>query len=309
MNFLRPLTGRLSHRFRQRPSWLRARPCCLEILEERLLLSYSFVDLGNLGGDESIAYALNDSGQVVGYSTTIDRRTRAFLYDSGTLTELNIPPEFSSDAFGINSLGQVVGGIARAGTLHGFVYDAGALTDLGTLGGPNSAATAINDSGEIVGRSSPTSVPYIEHAFKYSDGQMTDLGTLGGTNSAAYAINASGWITGEARRADGILDAFLYHDGTMMDLGNFGGGFSFGTALNAFGQVVGGSATADGFLHAFLLDDGVMADLGTLGGRNSEAWGINDLGQVVGDADRDDMGGYSAFVYADGAMTDLNSLV
>jgi probable HAF family extracellular repeat protein len=198
MTFLRPVTERRIHRFRQRPSCLRARPCGLEILEERLLLSYSFVDLGNLGGDETIAYALNDSGQVVGHSTTIDRQTRAFLYDSGTLTEVNIRPQFASDAFGINASGQVVGAIALAGTYHGFLYDAGSLTDLGTLGGRDSAATAINDSGEIVGRASTTLGSIVQHAFSYSDGRMTDLGTLGGTLSAANAINASGWITGDA---------------------------------------------------------------------------------------------------------------
>src|SRR5262249_23693630 len=54
-------------------------------------------------------------------------------------------------------------------------------------------------------------------------------------------------------------------------------------------------------------DGSQMVDLGTLGGDDSEAWGINDLGQVVGDAQLDR--GYSAFIYADGKMTDLNSLI
>jgi probable HAF family extracellular repeat protein len=54
-----------------------------------------------------------------------------------------------------------------------------------------------------------------------------------------------------------------------------------------------------------------MQDLGTLGGPyiNSGARGVNDSAQVVGDSVHD---GYSiahAFLYSDGTMSDLNSLL
>ena len=43
-------------------------------------------DLGTLGGTESFAYGINDSGQVVGWSyTTGDSYSHAFLYSSGTM--------------------------------------------------------------------------------------------------------------------------------------------------------------------------------------------------------------------------------
>jgi probable HAF family extracellular repeat protein len=52
-----------------------------------------------------------------------------------------------------------------------------------------------------------------------------------------------------------------------------------------------------------------MQDLGTLGGANSFAWGINESGQVVGEAQIVGNLGYHAFLYKDGVMTDLNSLL
>src|SRR5215207_10175943 len=39
-------------------------------------------DLGTLGGTNSYAYGINDSGQVVGYSDTANSGPHAFLYDS-----------------------------------------------------------------------------------------------------------------------------------------------------------------------------------------------------------------------------------
>ena len=53
-----------------------------------------------------------------------------------------------------------------------------------------------------------------------------------------------------------------------------------------------------------------MTDLGTLGGTTSYATAINDRGQVVGSAETTP-GSYiqHGFLYSNGAMTDLNSLV
>jgi probable HAF family extracellular repeat protein len=109
-----------------------------------------------------------------------------------TVTDLGtLPGGASSQAYGINASGQVVGQAANAsGNTHAFLYSGGVMSDLGTLGGPYSYARGINDSGQIVGWSYLTTAFSPQHAFLYtSGGSMTDLGVPSGyTDSFAVGI-------------------------------------------------------------------------------------------------------------------------
>jgi probable HAF family extracellular repeat protein len=50
--------------------------------------SYTVIDLGTLGGNQSQAAAINPTGQVVGNSLTATGQTHAFLWDNGKMTDL-----------------------------------------------------------------------------------------------------------------------------------------------------------------------------------------------------------------------------
>ena len=49
---------------------------------------YTVTDLGTLGGNSTTAYAVNASGKVVGYATTLDGDTHAFLWENGVMQDL-----------------------------------------------------------------------------------------------------------------------------------------------------------------------------------------------------------------------------
>jgi probable HAF family extracellular repeat protein len=126
--------------------------------------------------------------------------------------------------------------------------------------------------------------------------------------------------------------AFLYSFGAVAELGN--GTVpcyaTFGDGMNNLGDVVGSltsaasSSDCEGpsplitYTHALLYSGGAVTDLGTLSGTynySSYATAINDAGQVVGYSDsatgapgQPEIGSH-AFVYSNGSMTDLNSLV
>ena len=121
-------------------------------LESRALLSTTIVNLGDLGGGDSTARAINNLGQVVGDSMTTGGEDHAFLYSDGVMTDLG-SPGVASQADAINDPGQVAGDMTTGDITHAFRYSDGTMMDLGTLGGGASQVTAINQSGEVVGYS------------------------------------------------------------------------------------------------------------------------------------------------------------
>lgn len=83
---------------------------------------YGVTDLGTLGGTQTYASGINNSGQVVGTSELPDSSSHAFLYSDGRMTDLGTLGGFGSFAVDINDRGQVAGGISYPIVNNVFVY-------------------------------------------------------------------------------------------------------------------------------------------------------------------------------------------
>jgi len=279
---------------------------------------YEITDLGTLGGKVSVAFAINNSGEVVGYSLTEGEdytSRRAFLYSGGNMVDLGTLGGETSFAHGINNQGQIVGESQTSLTsddYQAFLYTSGTMDYLSTFSG-HSVARDINDSGQVVG----WEVRTFGRAFLWDNGAVTDLGTLGGETSLAHALNNLGQVVGESTISSyGYGHAFLYDGGAMIDLGTLGGEAPYpgGTSsvavdINEVGEIAGWAYTPDEVEHAFVYGDGVMNDLGTLGGDVSQAYGINNLAEAVGHSHVPGNYYFRAFLYTEGVMYDLNSLI
>lgn len=254
---------------------------------------YSVVDLGTLGGNSSVAYGINQTGEAAGWLQNPGGQAQAFA-SSGRSVTINGSETY---AYGINSSGQVAGISIQAGVEHGVVWSGNGVFDFG----PNTYALAINDAGQVAGGNG--------HAFVY-DGALHDLGALGaGSWSAAYGISNTGVAAGYGDNGNGHFQAFLWSAATgMVPLGTLGGADSYAMGINDAGTAVGHSTLADGSTHAFLASAGTLTDLGTLGGVSSFAYAVNAAGAAVGFSTT---AGYSshAFLYLNGAMFDLNTLI
>ena len=246
-------------------------------------------DLGTLGGNESVAYALNDLGDVVGWASN------------------TVPDDFAYSVF--------ASGATQA---HGALWRNGVIQDLGTLGGPDSAAYFVNERGQIAGESLTNSTPNAATGFPTQDpflwqkGRMIDLGSLGGTNGYPLSLNNRGQVVGQSNLAgDQTYDAFLWGRGVLKDLGTLGGQFSSAYQINDAGDVAGWSTlTGDQVFHPFFWKNGVMLDLGTVGGQPcGYSIGISPAGQVVGASYDCNFGGYHAFLWENGSIVDLNTLI
>src|SRR5512146_1007505 len=70
---------------------------------------YSITDLGNLGLPLAIGLGINNSGQIVGWSSS-PVGADAFLWQDGTMTDLGtLPGGIASTAYAVNADGLVVG--------------------------------------------------------------------------------------------------------------------------------------------------------------------------------------------------------
>lgn len=274
-------------------------------------------DLGALGGNTSVAYGINNSGQVTGDADTA----------------LTGP---------FNSI------VRRA-----FRADPGAaMVDLGTLapnggtnGFNNSGGRGINDAGQVVGLATvpPDGCGSSSHAFRTSANAPiapiggNDLGTLvpppyvNCRSSIAYGINSAGVAVGDS--ATNVFTGQPNHAFRTaplvyrIDLNEFGWGNSTAWAINDLGETVGqaqmsiGTSPFDPPPHAFISMGDIThrsIDMGTLGGSYSVAYGINMRypadSQVVGTSTTSGDAVQHGFlwtgnVFNGGTMVDLNTLI
>jgi probable HAF family extracellular repeat protein len=178
-------------------------------------------DLGKLGAaadfdHATVAAAINRRGQTVGWSFTSTMALRPVLWQDGAIRRLTGLETSAGRAYGIDSLGRVVGHTGQPDTPHAFRWQDGTLERLGTLGGTYSAALATNDAGAVVGWALNRAGQ--RHAIRWQNGNKADLGTLGGTSSQALAISRNGQIVGSSTLSDFSTHAFTWKAGVMTDV-------------------------------------------------------------------------------------------
>jgi probable HAF family extracellular repeat protein len=275
-----------------------------------------------LGGPNSAAGGVNKFGQIIGIAETAandpnkenfcvygtGKQCLTFLWDFGVMTPLPTLGGTNSTYGAINNLGEVAGiaetnqstscntGVAANGTgpqvlnFEAVVWGpaAGQIRELSPLPGDTvGMAIGINDGGQAVGASGScanTVVPGFAaapHAVLWErDGTPHSLPSLGGSEP----------------------------DTTVLGAG------TFGCSINNAGIVAGQATLSDNKTwHPVLWQDGIVSDLGVLqGDLVGIAAGINNRGEVVGasvSAPGPATGNPRAYVWRNGVMTDLNSLV
>ncbi len=302
--------------------------------------TYTVTDLGTLGGTFGCSMGINNRGLAEFMDTLPDDTQQhaglwidGYKIDFGTLGG----PNSSIYYGGVNERGQAVG-LSETSTLAEdgedfcgfgtgrqclpFFWQNGVLTALSTLGGRNGVATVINNRGQVVGAAQNTTTDSTCSSFQsvrpvlWDAGGLVELDTFpGDEDGIALSINDNGQAAGASgcwsvAFGPGLNHALLWHNGTVTYLPSLGGEMnSVPLAINNQGQAVGVSDLAgDTAAHAVLWQGGVANDLGALPGDSySEADGINEDGQVVGGSCGETT--CSAYLWANGKMTDLNSLI
>ncbi len=255
-------------------------------------------DLGSLGGNRSVARAVNEGRQVTGVANDAANEYKAFVVSPDQpMTALpGESAQVGSQGFAIDPAGRVAGVVESASGQLPVIFVDGTLKNLAEPADsklpPLCTAYGLNPNGDAVGVAKPFGGPARAFFYSMSQSLFTDLGTLGGKSSQAFALNRGGSIVGDAETNEGKVHAFLYTGGKMSDLGTLVGFETQSTAraINDDGLVVGFSEAADKSRHAFITDGPQLVDLNTLAGNLTEAgfvsldeaYGVNARGWVVG---------------------------
>jgi len=220
-------------------------------------------------------------------------------------------------------------------TCVGFVWEWGHMRALPTLGGNNGFAAGANNRRQITGWAENTvrdpsctngqvlqfrpviwgPDPKQVHELPLPDGDSSGAATA--INDRGQAVGISG-ICDQAVGRFSAIHALLWQDGSVRDLGSLGGvAWNTPMAINQAGAVVGfanvpgGAGPGSLHEHAFLWTAASgMIDLQTLPGDvHSQALGINARRQVVGVSCTAHFASCRPFLWQDGVMVDLNTLL
>lgn len=132
------------------------------------------VDLGTLGGNESFAFAVNGSNQIVGGADVASGNEHAFLFQNGSMTNLGTLGGAQSEAESINASGEIVGWAdTKGGKQDAFIRTGSKLVDIGQLlNATSSVANDVDNNGDVVGTAQG---PNGEFSWLYIGGQIVNV--------------------------------------------------------------------------------------------------------------------------------------
>lgn len=216
-------------------------------------------------------------------ATAVAGAERALVY-----TTVDVPGAISTNAQGINSRGDIVGGYADSSGNHGYLLSNGVFTKIDYPGAAYTEAYGLNARGEVVGGYRMPGEPALNmHGYlRTRHGEFLPVDFPGHINTRAQRITPEGLILG------------CYHDtdtmATMRGVMINARDPSEVAEIDAFASMTNG-ATPDGSLivgfftdmdagrtRGYLLYGDTFIPFDVPGSISTAAWDVNPGGEVVG---------------------------
>ena len=182
-------------------------------------------------------------------------KTASYILSGSTFTQFDIGPGLSTDLFGINDAGNLVGNYGST-TLpnQAFVNLAGTTTLITIPGQFDASASGINNFNQVAGDYSTDGGALRHGFFRNSDGTLTfPIDCPGATITVQNGINDRGWIVGRYDFADNIDHGFFLKLPNTFISFDYPG--ATGTSLNGInrnGLISGRYTDAAGLRHGYI---------------------------------------------------------
>jgi len=245
---------------------------------------YRVVFLPTMGGVQTRAHAINDSGQVVSSVRWADGTVHVTLCDKSDRTQelASFPKGYQVPTLALNNAGQVAGTVIDSNQVWSSLFwdTDGRRYMLDAPSGGQTQIGGMNNRGQVAGKWYAARGP--SHAFLWDKTSgLQDLGTFGGIESLACGINDAGQIVGYFSTVQNQWRAFFSDPNVgMQELAPTKFGPAAVCRINNQGFVVGhfGSADDDACISTWTAGTGPRR-LPSAKGDWADARGLDDANQ------------------------------
>src|SRR5580704_3165164 len=235
------------------------------------------------------AYAINNSGTIVGYITggecavTSDQSTCGFVDMKGKFTTVACELDAATEFFDVSNTGEVVGVVSVVGGVAAVIWKGNeACSGLDPFGASSAQAEGVAGQ-DIVGFYVDGDTNYQGFLYSSKTGDYTNIACAGWTDTRAMGINAAGVIVGDVSNSvSGPFEGFIYKAGKCTVFEYPKAASTAARGINKSDQVSGWYTDTAGKTHGFVKTGDSFAALNYPRATGTLAYHLNDQGQVAG---------------------------
>jgi uncharacterized membrane protein len=254
--------------------------------------TYTYTAVNAPGASSTAAYAINDSGEIVGVitggecSVTSDQQSCGFVDVKGKFTTVACELENATDFFDISNADEVVGATLFFGGVGGIMWGGNELCNpIGPSGPSTSEAWGVS-AGNIAGWYVNSAGNFEGYHFAAKTGKYVNVKCAGWTNTRVYGINVNNALVGDVSTgtaaAPGAFHAMLF-EGGKCTIFNFPKAVSTSAkGINNNGLISGWYTDSAGKFHGFVKNGSTFTALNFPKATQTQAYHLNENGQIAG---------------------------
>ncbi|MBZ5624415.1 MAG: right-handed parallel beta-helix repeat-containing protein [Acidobacteriia bacterium] len=250
------------------------------------LTSFEAVDYP--GSNNTVAFGINDAGDVVGYYKDAAQLAHGFLRRGSQFTTVDFPGARQTNIFSINARGDI-GGVYydNSAKQHGFVLSGSKFQTIDFPGAEQTMVYAMNGKGDLTGMYFAAGNPK-HFGWALVGGTFSTIDhPLPNDMSCGSWISDGGEIAGHVQEKTGAYHGYFWRDGKFTSLIDFQGGKAWQFwdsiyGINDAGDMLGTYSDGRGKQRAFLRGKSGVTTFDVPGSQRTRATGMNRSGQIVG---------------------------